>query len=184
MALGKHDVRNIAVILGVVVVAAILIAVFVLPASPHFGFVSEQQTNNITHKNLTSSHSSSSTSSNSSSGERRAGSVEYYEGTQSVTISVVEYNSSAMAAKAYGNFTQLLGSSISASLNFITFHNSTYKSFKIVYGYINAPLLLNYNLLLAAGLDGSYFFLIYGLLTSGNNTEISALADAQASAML
>ncbi len=183
MASGSHGVRNIAIILGVVVVAAVLIAVFVLPASPHFGFVSEQQTNKITHQNFTSSQSSSSSISNSTSGEKKAESVEYYAGTQSVTISVVEYNSPSMSAKAYGNFTQLLGTSLSYSLIGVSLHNSTYRSFMIAYGYVNVSLL-NYNIFFAAGLDGSYLFLIYGFLTSGNYTEVSALADAQASAML
>ena len=129
MASGKHVVRNMAIILGVVVVAAILIAVFVLPASPHFGFVSEQQTNNLTHQNFTSSQSSTSSISNSTSGEKKAESVEYYAGTQSVTISVVEYNSPTMSAKAYGNFTQLLGTSLSYSLIGVSLHNSMLTSY-------------------------------------------------------
>jgi|GEM_PF-6101631 hypothetical protein len=183
MALGRHGIRNMAVILGVVVVVAVLIAVFVLPASPHFGFVSEQQTNKITHQNFTSSQSSTSSSSNSTSGEKKSESVQYYAGTQSVTITVVEYNSSAMASKDYANFTQILSASFHYSLTGASLHNSSYRGFTITYGYVNASLL-NLYYFFAAGFDGSYLFIIFGLLSSGNFTDVSALADAQVSAML
>ena len=183
MTLGKNGVRNIAVIVGVIAVAAVLLAVFAFPASPHFGFVSEQQTNSIMHQNLTSSQSSSSTVSNSTSGEKKAEAMDYYSGSYTVSISIVEYNSSAYASKAYSNFSQILGSSLSLSLIGVTLNNTTFKGFHITYGFVSVSLY-NYNIFFAAGLDGSYLFLIYGSLSTGNSSEVAALADAQASAMV
>ncbi len=184
MAMGKHGIRNIAAIVAVIVVVAVVLAVFVLPGSPHFGFVSMQQTNSITHNNFSSSKHSTSTVSNSSSGEKKGETMEYSSGgALSVTISIIEYNTSSNSAKAFGNFTAILGGAFSLSLTSASLLNYTYKGFKIAEGDINASLL-GFNVFFASGVDGNYMFLIIGFVSSISSSEITALANAQASAMV